>query len=85
MNALVLRTSTNNGLPRWHSQCIYQGRAFYMYVLNDYSIAWDVDAARPHGLVQRLLAATPRPRDLQDDALGGITDLVAVDPLVNLE
>ena len=56
-----------------------------MYVLNDYSIAWDVDAARPHGLVQRLLVATPRPRDLQDDALGGITDLVAVDPLVNLE
>ena len=42
-----------------------------MYVLNDYSIAWDVDAARPH--------------DLQDGALGGITDLVAVDPLVNLE
>ena len=55
-----------------------------MYVLNDYSIAWDVDAARPHGLVQRLLAATPRPRDLQDDALGGILDLVAVDPRVNL-
>ena len=56
-----------------------------MYVLNDYSIAWDVDAARPHRLAQRLLAAAPRPRDLQDDALGGITDLVAVDPLVNLE
>ena len=56
-----------------------------MYVLNDYSIAWDVDAARPHRLVQRLLVATPRPRDLQDGALGGITDLVAVDPLVNLE
>ena len=56
-----------------------------MYVLNDYSIAWDVDAARPHRLVQCLLAAAPRPRDLQDDALGGILDLLAVDPRVNLE